>query len=395
VAPPSDQRRFEKRIVNMIENTGLQIVPIDLQNRKKIKQFINFHYAIYKDDPNWVAPLIVDYLERLNPKKNPYFLHSEVQPFIAVRDGRIVGRITAHENTRHVEYHKEKVGFFGFFECEDDQEVANGLFFAAANWLREKGLDTMRGPASFSVNGDPVALLVDGFDSPPVIGMSYNPSYYEGLIAGSGFEKAQDLYAYHFAISKEVPERFRHIAERAMRDPKLNLRRTKLKNLKIEIENLKFIYNEAWSENWGAVPMTDEEFDHFAGELKLAVDQDVTIIAEYDGKPVGLSMVFKDFNQALKPVNGRLLPFGIIKLLRARKKINICRVPILGVLEPYRNRGIDVALYVKSMDYGYQKGYRESEMSWILESNSMMISILEHMGMKLYKTYRIYDRDIR
>ena len=379
---------------NTRTNSGLQIVPIDLANKGKIKEFINFHYSIYQDDPNWVAPLIIDFLERFNPKKHPYHSHSKVQPFVAVRDGKIVGRITAHENTKHVEYQKEKVGFFGYFECEDDQEIANGLFSAAADWLREKGLETMRGPASFSVNGDPIALLIDGFDSPPVIGMSYNPAYYEGLVTGAGFEKAHDYLAYTFKIEKENPDRFRHIAERALRDPKLKLRKAKLKNLAAEIENLKFIYNEALSKNWGAVPMTDEEFDHFAGELKLAVDQDVTLIAEYDGKPVGLSLVFKDFNQALNPVKGRLLPFGIIKLLLARNKITTCRVPVLGVLEPYRNRGIDVALYVKSMEAGYQKGYRNAELSWILESNTMMISILERLGMHLYKTYRIYDRDI-
>jgi len=379
----------------MKENTGLQIIPIDLKDRKKIKEFIKFHYSIYRDDPNWVAPLMIDFLERFNPKKHPYHLHSKVQPFVALRNGRIVGRITAHENTEHVRYHKEKVGFFGYFECEDDQEVADALFAAAAEWLRERGLDTMRGPASFSVNGDPIALLIDGFDSPPVIGMSYNPAYYEGLIDKAGFGKIQDYFAYHFKVEESGPEKFRHIAERVMRDPKLKLRKAKLKNLEAEIENLKFIYNDAWSENWGAVPMTDEEFEHFAGELKLAVDQDVTLIAEYDGKPVGLSLVFKDFNQALKPVKGRLLPFGIIKLLLARNKITTCRVPVLGVLKPYRNRGIDVALYVESMDLGWGKGYRDAEMSWILESNSMMISILEHLGMRVYKTYRLYDRDIQ
>ncbi|MBN1686912.1 MAG: hypothetical protein JW852_09675 [Spirochaetales bacterium] len=377
------------------ESNGLEIVPVDLRNKKQVKRFIKFHYDIYRDDPNWVAPLIVDYLEKFNPRKHPYYLHSQVQPFVAMRDGRIVGRITAHENNKHVEYHNEKVGFFGFFECEDDQEAADGLFLRAGNWLREKGLETMRGPASFSVNGDPIGLLVDGFNSPPVVGMSYNPPYYARLITDVGFKKVQDFYAFYFRVTEQSPERFRHIAQRAMRDPKLSFRGVKMKNLKSEIENLKFIYNEALSKNWGAVPMTDEEFDHFAGELKLAADPDVTFVAEYEGKPVGLALSFKDFNQALKPIKGRLLPFGIIKLLRSRNKIDFARMPVLGVLEPYRNRGIDIALYVQSMEAGYKKGYRRAELSWILESNSMMIQILEHLGMKLYKTYRMYDRDIR
>jgi len=377
-------------------NKGLEIVPVDLYNRGQVKQFIKFHYRIYEGDPNWVAPLMIDYLERLNPKKHPYFLHSSVQPFMAVRDGKIVGRLTAHENTKHVEYRNEKVGFFGFFECEKDQEAADGLFSAAADWLRERGLEIMRGPASYSVNGDPIGLLVDGFNSPPVVGMSYNPAYYEKLITEFGFKKAQDLHAYYFKVKKESPDRFRHIAERAMRDPRLSFRTVKMKDLKKEIDNLKFIYNEALSKNWGAVPMTDEEFEHFAGELKLAADPDVTLVAEYDGKPVGLSLVFKDFNQALRPLKGRLLPFGIIKLLMMKNKITFARLPVLGVLEPYRNRGIDIALYVKSMELGYNKsGYREAELSWILESNSMMTKILVHLGMTLYKTYRMYDKDIR
>lgn len=374
---------------------GLAVIPVDLQDKKGINDFIKFHYEVYKDDPNWVAPLIIDYLERLNPKKHPYFLHSQVQPFVALRDGRIVGRITAHENTKHVEHHGEKVGFFGFFECENDQETANALFDTAGTWLRERGLETMRGPASYSVNGDPIGLLVEGFDSPPVVGMSYNPEYYVSLVTGAGFEKVQDLYAYYFKVTKDYPDRFRHIAKRAMRDPKLCFRKVRMKDLRKEIENLKFIYNEALSENWGAVPMTDEEFDHFAGELKLAADADVTLVAEYDGKPVGLSLVFKDFNQALRPVKGRLLPFGIFKLLLMRNKITFCRQPVLGVLEPYRNRGIDIALYVESMDLGYNKGYRDAELSWVLESNVMMTKILEHLGMKHYKTYRMYDKDIR
>ncbi len=286
------------------------------------------------------------------------------------------------------------MGFFGYFECENNQETADALFSAVAAWLKAKGLDTMRGPSSFSVNGDPIGLLVDGFDSPAVVGMSYNPAYYEKLILDAGFEKAQDLYAWYFDVTEKSPERFRHIAERAMRDPKLNFRTVKMKNLKQEIENLKFIYNEALSQNWGAVPMTDEEFEYFAGELKLAADPDVTLVAEYEGKPVGLGLAFKDFNQALKPIRGRLLPFGIIKLLAMRNKIDFARMPVLGVLESYRNRGIDIALYVQCMDLGYKKGYRRAELSWVLESNSMMNQILGHLGMRIYKTYRMYDRSI-
>ena len=378
----------------MVETKAIRIVPVALEDKKLIKQFIKFHYSIYDGDENWVAPLIFDYLERLNPKKNPYFHHSAVQPFLAYRDGRIVGRITAHENNNHVEYQKEKVGFFGFFECIDDQAVADALFGAASVWLSERDLETMRGPASFSVNGDPVALLIDGFDSPAVIGTSYNPEYYEGLVDKAGFAKAQDYYAYHFDLAEKAFDKFKRLADRALKDPRLTVRSADMKNFPQEVENLKFLYNDALANNWGAVPMNDEEFEHFSGELKLAVDPEMTLIAEYDGKPIGLSLVFKDMNQAMKPAKGRLLPVGLFKILYMRNKCTRIRIPVLGVVEAFRNRGIDIIFYVKSMELGFRKGYRDAELSWILESNTMMNTILERLGMHLYKTYRIYDRPI-
>ena len=299
----------------MSMQNNVEIKPVDFADKRHIKDFIKFHYSVYKGDPNWVAPLIVDYLEKFNPKKNPYFLHSKVQLFLAYVDGQIVGRISAHENTNHVAYHNEPVGFFGFFECIDNQNVADALFQAASGWLKSVGLKTMRGPASFSVNGDAIGLLVECFDKPAVVGMSYNPPYYQHLLENSGFIKAQDLFAYEFVVEEPKPSVITKIAERALRDPKLTIRNPNMKRLKEEIESLKFLYNEALANNWGAVPMTEEEFDHFAGELKLAVDPDLTFIAEYDGKPIGLSLVFVDMNRAMQSAKGRLLPFGLIKIL--------------------------------------------------------------------------------
>ncbi len=378
----------------MVEETDIQIIPVAVENKSLVKKFIKFHYSVYEGDKNWTAPLIIDYMERLNPKKNPYFHHSAVQLFLAYRGGEIVGRITAHENNNHVDYQKEKVGFFGFFECIDDQAVANAMFDAASAWLGERGLETMRGPASFSVNGDPVALLIDGFDSPAVIGTSYNPEYYVRLMDDAGFSKIQDFYAYTFEIAENAFDRYKRLSDRALEDPKLTIRSADMKNFKQEIENLKFLYTEALATNWGAVPMTDEEFDHFSGELKLAVDPEMTLIAEYEGKPIGLSLVFKDMNQALKPAKGRLFPFGLLKILYKRNRVDWLRIAVLGVLEPYRNRSIDIAFYVKSMAMGYKKGYRHAELSWILESNTLMNKILDRLGMVLYKTYRMYDRPI-
>ncbi len=378
----------------MSSDHDIRIVPVDPTSRRQVKRFIKFHYRIYKGDENWVAPLIIDYLERLNPRKNPYFNHSKVQPFLAVKDDVVVGRLTAHENTQHVAFHDEPVGFFGFFESIDDQEVADALFAAAARWLGERGLERVRGPASFSVNGDPVGLLVDGFDSPPVLGMAYNPRYYQRLVENAGFEKVQDLFAYYFPVNGEVPDTVRRIAERALRDPKLVIRKPDMKRYRDEIDGLRFIYNEALKMNWGAVPMTDEEFDHFSKELKLAVDPKLTFIAEYEGEPVGLSMVFVDMNKALQPAHGRLFPFGLLKILAKKRSIEWARLPVLGVLEKHRMKGIDAVFYYKSMIEGVKRGYRHGELSWILESNRMMMKILRHLGPEIYKTYRMYERPI-
>ncbi|MAG13741.1 MAG: N-acetyltransferase [Spirochaetales bacterium] len=378
----------------MSSHNHVEIRRVDFGNKRQIKKFIKFHYLIYKNDPNWVAPLIVDYIDKFNLKKNPYFLHSQAQLFLAYRDGSIVGRICAHENTNHVKYQKEPVGFFGFFECINDQTVADALFGSASAWLQDKNLETMRGPASFSVNGDPVGLLVECFDMPPVVGMAYNPPYYQQLLEKSGFEKAQDLLAYRFAVSKPEPSIITKIAERVLKDPKLIIRNPNMKQLRKEVEKLKFLYNEALANNWGAVPMTEEEFEHFSDELKLAVDPDLTFIAEYDGKPIGLSMVFVDMNRAMQSAKGRLLPFGLLKILLNKKKVDWARLPILGVVEEYRARGIDAVFYVKSMEGGYKKNYRHGELSWVLESNAMMNRILKHLDLKVYRTYRMYDRDI-
>ena len=377
----------------MSSKADITVRTIDPLNKGQLKGFIKFHYSIYRNDKNWVAPLMVDYLERLNPKKNPYFWHSEGKLFLAYKNGVPAGRLTAHENNQHVNYHKDKVGFFGFFECINDQEVADALFKSAGDWLAQRGLDTLRGPASLSVNGDPVGLLVDGFDSPPVLGMAYNPRYYPTLLENAGFVGAQDLLAYGLDVVKPN-EKLVRIGDRILRDPKIRLRTPDMKNFMEEVRQLFFLYEEALSKNWGAVPLTPEELEHFSKDLKLGVDPRLTFIAEYEGKPIGLALVFKDMNQATKPAKGRLLPFGIVKILLGQRKVDIVRVAILGVLEEHRHRGFDIAMYSELMKEGIKIGYKRAELSWILESNAMMNKILVHLGMEKYKTYRMYDRQI-
>lgn len=370
------------------------ISSIELGHRKQLKKFIKFPWNIYRNDPNWVPPLIFDQLRFFTPGKNPYLSHSKAQLFMAFRGEEPVGRISAHENNQHRRIHKDGAGFFGFFECINDQTVANALFDAASSWLRERGLKTMRGPLSFSMN-DEVGLLIDAFDEPPFIRMTYNPPYYAGLIEGYGLQKIQDLYAYAMFESEEFPKKLRDIAGFVLEDPKLVVRRMDVRDFKSEIGRIKKIYTEAWSENWGAVPLTEEEFDRIVGEFKLIFDRDLSFIAEYDGEPAGLSLVLPDMNQALKKAGGRLFPLGLLKILWHKQKISSWRMPVMGVLKEHRMRGIEAVFCCRTYDAAKKnRAYRKCELSWVLESNTAANAVLKKMGARRSKAYRIYEKQL-
>ena len=376
----------------MAGSPPVSIHPIELGNRRRLRKFIKFPWNIYRDDPNWVPPLIFDQLQFFTPGKNPYLSHSKAQLFMAFRGEEPVGRISAHENNQHIRVHKDGAGFFGFFECINDQPVANALFDAASSWLRDRGLKTMRGPLSFSVNHE-VGLLIDAFDEPPLIRTTYNPQYYAGLIEGYGLQKIQDLYAYAMFESEEFPKRLRDIAVFVLEDPKLVVRTMDVRDFKHEVDRIRKIYTEAWSENWGAVPLTEEEFDRIVGELKLIYDRDLSFIAEYDGEPAGLSLVLPDMNQALKKAGGRLFPLGLLKILWHKRKISSWRMPVLGVLKKHRMRGIEAVFCCRTYDAAKKnRNYRKCELSWILESNVAANALLKKMGARRSKTYRIYEK---
>ncbi|MGE5856511.1 MAG: N-acetyltransferase family protein, partial [Syntrophaceae bacterium] len=260
----------------------------------------------------------------------------------------------------------------------------------ASSWLRERGLKTMRGPLSFSVN-DEVGLLIDAFNESPFIRMAYNPPYYAGLIEGYGLQKIQDLYAYAMFESEEFPKRLRDIAGFVLEDPKLVVRTMH----ESDVNRIRKIYTEAWSENWGAVPLTEEEFDRAFGEFKLICDRDLSFIAEYDGEPAGLSLVLPDMNQALKKAGGRLFPLGWLKILWHKRKINSWRMPIMGVLEKHRMRGIEAVFCCRTYDAAKKnRNYRKCELSWIFESNTAAIAVLKKLGARRSKTYRIYEKQL-
>lgn len=375
--------------------TSLSLVPLvvrPVRTRGDLGRFLRLPFGIHAGNPNWVAPLLVERRAFLDRRKNPFFRHSEAELFLAERGGEPVGRIAAIENRRHLETYRDGTGFFGFFECADDPEVAERLVAAAAGWVRERGLARLRGPMSFTIN-DECGLLIDAFDRPPVLLMSYNPPYYAHLLERAGFVKSQDLYAYRMDVPERVPERLA-AAVRAVAERGIVVRKLDFARFDEEVERVHRIHSRAWAENWGAVPLTVDEMRALAAELKPLADRDLVFLAEEGGEPVGVSVTVPDLHQALKLANGRLLPFGLLKILWAKRRIDAVRVLIMGVLPSHRNRGVDAAMYARTIEEARRKGYRWGEMSWVLESNPTMRRIIERLGGERYKTYRIYDLEL-
>lgn len=326
----------------------------------------------------------------LSTTKNPFFQHAEAQYFVARSDGRTVGRIAAIKNDAHTKEHGDKVGFFGFFECIDDQNVANALFEAAADWLQLRGFDTMRGPMSPSVN-DECGLLVDGFSTPPTLMMPHNPDYYVTLVERAGFAKAKDLICYQ-STGTEMPERLVRGARLVAERKGIKLRQLDMKRFKEEVEVIKQLYNAAWEKNWGFVPLTNDEIDHLAKQLKPVVVPELVCFAEKDGQTIGFAVALPDLNVALKKnPSGRLFP-GLVKILWAARKITRIRILLLGALQEYRGTGVDALMYAWIWEKGRAKQYDWGEAGWILEDNAAMTNGILRLGFAPYKTYRVYDR---
>ncbi len=358
------------------------------------KKFIKFAWEIYKGDPNWVPPLIMDKLKILDKNKNPFFKRAEMDLFMAYRDGKPVGRIAAIKNDAHNHYHNENIGFFGFFESINDQEVANKLFDTAKAWIKERGLTDMRGPANPSSN-DEYGLLIEGFDDPPRLMMTYNPKYYIDLIENYGLKKIKDLYAYkieHDKVRKE--NKISRVAELAKKRYNVKLTEINMKDFKNELEKVKYVYNKAWAPNWGFIPMTDEEIDLLAKDLKPIVDPSLVLFAEVNGETVGFSLVMPDYNEIFINMNGRLFPFGIFKLFTQRKKITWARIITLGIIPEYQQRGIAAIFFDAIIDRAHARGIDKGEASWVLEDNLMMTRSAEMMKGELYKKYRIYQMPV-
>jgi len=359
-----------------------------------MREFIRLPWKIYRNDPYWVPPLLLDMKKLLDRKKHPFFCHSEAELFLARSGGEPVGRIAAILNNNHNRYHGERTGFFGFFESVNQKEVAAALLDQAAQWAKSQGMVQLRGPMNYSTN-ETVGLLVEGFDSSPCLMMPHNPRYYAEMIEKSGFDKAMDLYAWWLLTDKGLNEKIVRVGERVLKDQGIRVRMIDMKRFRDDVELIKKIYNDAWSTNWGFVPMTDAEFEHMAGDLKTIVDPRVVLIAEKDGEPVAFSLALPDFNQALKKINGRLVPFGLPKLIYYGRHIQQVRVLALGIIKKLQNwNGLGAALYYESFRRGVAAGYQSCEFSWTLETNDLINRSMQLFGAKIYKRYRVYERPL-
>ena len=358
-----------------------------------LRRFILFPHTLYKDNPYWAPNLISDDKKLLTPGRHPFHEHSEVRLFLALEGEKPVGRICAHVNHEHNRYHKDRVGFFGFFDCIDSPEAASALFEHATRFVASHKMETLRGPMNFSTN-ETCGLLVNSFDEMPYIMMPYNPPYYEKLILGAGFSKSRDLVCYRLDEELFSFERIGKLVEKIRKRSHVTLREVDFKNLEKEVQIIREIYNAAWSNNWGFVPMTDAEFDHMAKEMKAIVDPRLLLIAMKNGENVGFILCLPDANIVLKKMNGRLFPLGILKALWYKRKINRIRIITMGVKEEYRGAGIDLLFYHKIATTSPSIGYPTGELGWVLEDNRLMNRAAKQMGAHITKRYRIFDRPV-
>ncbi len=360
-------------------------------------RFVKLPWQIYRDDPYWVPPLLMERHEFLDPEKNAFFQHADVALFLARRGDAVVGRIAAVEDRNFNAFHGTRKAYFGLFESANDPAVAASLVGAVRSWARRRGLDSVIGPLNLSTNYD-CGLLVEGFDASPYLLMPYNPRYYPELLEACGLAKAKDLYAWERSARVPPPERFARIADKIRQHAGITVRPVDLGGFDAEVERIREVYNAAWEKNWGFVPMTDAEFDQLARELKRIVAPDLALLVEDRGEPIAFSLTVPDYNQVLKKVGGRLttfgLPVGLAKLLYYSRRISRVRLMALGVKEGWRRRGIDAVMVVETIRRTHQLGYEGGEISWTLEDNDLVNRAIESAGCKRSRVYRIYETPV-
>jgi GNAT superfamily N-acetyltransferase len=377
----------------------LKISPVETD--EEFQAFATFPWEVYREDPHWVPPIPSDHYKFLDKKHNPFFEHGDAQYFLAHRGDKLVGTIAGITNDLYNEFQEVNVGFFGFFEVLEDKEAASALLEAAENWVRSKGHASIIGPAQYSTNEE-LGLLIDGFDDSPRILMTYNPPRYREYIEAKDYAKAMDLWAYRAApqsLQGNIPPKLIRVTRKVMERRNLKLRKLNMRRYDEDVDKLKRIYNSSWARNWGFVPMTNNEFDHLAAQMKQFIDPDLVVLVEYGEKDViGFGLALPDMNEPLRmayPRPDTSEIFTLMKLLwhwKARPKFNWLRVWALGVHPDYQGLGVDSLMYLDLTNTAIKKGFKWAEMSWILETNDMINRAIQMMGGEVYKTYRMFEK---
>ncbi len=369
----------------------LEVRPV--AGKREFKQFINYQYDRNRADARFIPPLRLGEIDKLTPRKNPFFAHADVELFLAYRGGRVAGRIAAIDDRLHNETHGDNIAAFGFFEA-DDAVVSRELLGHVEAWARAKGRSAVRGPLNPSLN-ESAGLLVDGFDTDPMLMMPRNPQDYAAFIEGAGYAKVKDLYAWIYDLSREIPTLYHRMAERVKKECGISVRPFDLKEFARETDRLREIYCGAWERNWGFVAPTEAEFKRIATEMKPIFDTRCAVLAEAGGKPVACAVAVPDINQALRGTDGRLFPLGLIRLLGRKRIVDQLRLLLLGVLPEYRNVGIFPVLICELHALvRKQTSFKRVEFSWVLEDNHQINQVVERLGAVRYQTYRIYQKAI-
>jgi GNAT superfamily N-acetyltransferase len=380
-----------------LPRVNLEVRPV--ATKRELTHVVKLPWRLYRNEPNWVPPLISERKKFLDRDENPFFEHAEAEYFLAWRDGEPVGRISAHVDRNFNEFQQNDWGLFGFFEAEDDPAIAQALLEAAEAWLRERGRDRMVGPMDFTTN-DECGLLVAGYERKPLILQGWHHPYYLPLLEGYGLQKEMDLYMWELRLDKVEEQGGFHpmiqaAAKKVTDEHGVTVRHMRKRDFEAELGRFLEVYNAAWERNWGFVPLNENEVRHYAKDLKPILDEQWTWIAERDGEILGAALTLPDINVALAHMNGRLLPLGWAKFLWWKRKIDGCRVFALGVKPEYQHLGIAAAFYIEHVENARQPGaIWWGEMGWILETNEPMNRAMEGMGGEIVKRYRIFEKDL-
>ncbi|MFO7675955.1 MAG: GNAT family N-acetyltransferase [bacterium] len=370
---------------------ALDVSPV--RDARGLGQFIQLAYGIYRADRCWVAPLESDLRDTLTPGRSAFWEHAGRELFLARREGRPVGRVAAIVDRNYNSWHQSAIGFFGFFESRDDPEAARALLTAAENWCRAAGIGQVYGPANPSMN-DECGLLIEPFDTPPLIKMSYNPDYYPRLIEAAGYSKVKDLYAFRLDLSKPIPDKVIRVIEAHKASGELVARPFDLANIKRDLGYVKEVYNDAWSRNWDFAPMTEDEIDDLARKFRPIVRPELCPLVFWKGEVAGMAIGLPDYNEVLIRMRGRMLPFGWLHYLFGRNRIDHSRLWALGVKRRFQHLGLGSVMYHEAITGARRLGHTWGEMSWILEDNEAIIRPIRLLGGEKYKTYRIYQKTL-